>query len=250
MFLVNPIMCIACNASYKDSELSVKKCSISEKLGYFWQKFSQTMGDRCSILYIHGMGGGGDSRIPSILSEYLDGVVVRTYSFDPAESVRQIDGWVEELKPSLIIGESLGSLNAIRIKGLPHILISPSLNAPLYLGYLAFLTKIPGMTALLDLIYRPKEGDRQPLHFTYGVMRRYLPLRKEALDNSIAAGSKDYFFSFFGTGDHYRRSGIVSVRTYRKYFGGTYCIYPGTHFMEEEFIISMLIPKIREVLGR
>ena len=172
------------------------------------------------------------------------------YSFDPAESVRQIDGWVEELKPSLIVGESLGSLNAIRIKGLPHILISPSLNAPLYLGYLAFLTKIPGMTALLDLIYRPKEGDRQPLHFTYGVMRRYLPLRKEALDNSIAAGSKDYFFSFFGTGDHYRRSGIVSVRTYRKYFGGTYCIYPGTHFMEEEFIISMLIPKIKEVLGR
>ena len=106
------------------------------------------------ILYIHGMGGGGDSRIPSILNGHIGGVVVRTYDFDPERAGRQISAWVDELKPSLIIGESLGSLNAIRIKGLPHILVSPSLNAPLYFGYLAFLTRIPGVTALLDRIYR------------------------------------------------------------------------------------------------
>lgn len=201
------------------------------------------------ILYIHGMGGGGDSRIPSILNGHIGGVVVRTYDFDPERAGRQISAWVDELKPSLIIGESLGSLNAIRIKGLPHILVSPSLNAPLYFGYLAFLTRIPGVTALLDRIYRPCEGDRQKLHFTFGTMRKYLPLRKEALMNSPSCGGKDYFFAFFGTRDHYRRSGIVSIRTYRKYFGDSYAVYRGTHFMEEEFIVSMLVPKIKEVLG-
>lgn len=201
------------------------------------------------ILYIHGMGGGGDSRIPSILNGHIGGVVVRTYDFDPERAGRQISAWVDELKPSLIIGESLGSLNAIRIKGLPHILVSPSLNAPLYFGYLAFLTRIPGVTALLDRIYRPCEGDRQKLHFTFGTMRKYLPLRKKALKNSPSCGGKDYFFAFFGTRDHYRRSGIVSIRTYRKYFGDSYAVYRGTHFMEEEFIVSMLVPKIKEVLG-
>lgn len=201
------------------------------------------------ILYIHGMGGGGDSRIPSILNGHIGGVVVRTYDFDPERAGRQISAWVDELKPSLIIGESLGSLNAIRIKGLPHILVSPSLNAPLYFGYFAFLTRIPGVTALLDRIYRPREGDRQKLHFTFGTMRKYLPLRKEALMNSPSCGGKDYFFAFFGTRDHYRRSGIVSIRTYRKYFGDSYAVYRGTHFMEEEFIVSMLVPKIKEVLG-
>ena len=201
------------------------------------------------ILYIHGMGGGGDSRIPSILNGHIGGVVVRTYDFDPERAGRQISALVDELKPSLIIGESLGSLNAIRIKGLPHILVSPSLNAPLYFGYLAFLTRIPGVTALLDRIYRPCEGDRQKLHFTFGTMRKYLPLRKEALMNSPSCGGKDYFFAFFGTRDHYRRSGIVSIRTYRKYFGDSYAVYRGTHFMEEEFIVSMLVPKIKEVLG-
>ena len=44
--------------------------------------------------------------------------------------------------------------------------------------------------------------------------------------------------------DHYRRSGIVSIRTYRKYFGDSYSVYDGTHFMEEEFVLSMLAPKI------
>ena len=77
------------------------------------------------VLYIHGMGGGGDSRIPSILNDALASVrvVVRTYDFDPEVAAEQIASWVEELKPDLIIGESLGSLQAIRITViLTHIL--------------------------------------------------------------------------------------------------------------------------------
>lgn len=206
------------------------------------------------------MGGGGDSRIPSILAEHINdflplgcmarvSVIVRTYSFDPEVAWRQISAWVEELNPALIAGESLGSLNAIKIKGLPHVLVSPSLNAPLYFGYLAFLALIPGVTQLLDRIYKPREGDRQPLHFTFRTMRKYRWLRKEALANSPARGGKDSFFAFFGTKDHYRKSGIVSIRTYRKYFGDRYAIYDGTHFMEEGFVISMLIPEILGKLG-
>lgn len=206
-----------------------------------------------NILYIHGMGGGGDSRIPSILDQALRPeevrVVVRTYDFDPKVASRQIASWVDELKPQLIIGESLGSLHAIRIKGLPHILISPSLNAPLYFSGLAWLTLVPGVTALLDRIYRPREGDRQPLHFTYRVMRNYASHRKEALSNSPAAGSDDSFYAFFGRKDHYRKSGIVSVRTWKKHFGQSFEWYDGTHFTEEEYIYSRVLPCLRTALN-
>ena len=209
-----------------------------------------------TILYIHGMGGGGDSRIPSILKEYFSSdtsleikVVVRTYSFDPEEGRRQIAEWVDELSPSLVIGESLGAVQALRITGVPHILVSPSLNAPLYLGYLAFLALIPGVTALLDRIYRPKEGDRQKLHFSFRILRKYRAHRKAALADSASQNAADRYFAFFGTRDHYRKSGIVSVRTWEKYFGNTYEMYPGTHFMEEEFIISLLIPEIYKSLN-
>ncbi len=205
-----------------------------------------------NVLYIHGMGGGGDSRIPAILNDSLKGrginIVVRTYDFDPERGAEQIGSWIEELKPQLIVGESLGTVHALRVKGLPHILISPSLNAPLFFSRLSWLALIPGMTWLLDRIYRPREGDRQKLHFTYDVMRKYGPHRKNAVSNSIRYGSKDYFHAFFGTCDHYRKTGIVSVRTWEKYFGKTYTVYEGSHFTEEEHIHALVIPKILEIL--
>ena len=124
-----------------------------------------------NVLYIHGMGGGGDSRIPSILNDALRpegvNVVVRTYDFDPETAALQIAAWVEELNPSLVIGESLGSLHALRIRGIPHLLVSPALNTPLYFNVMAWMTLIPGVTQIFDWIYRPKEGDRQKLHFTF-----------------------------------------------------------------------------------
>ena len=200
------------------------------------------------------MGGGGDSRIPSILSDIFKEtsseirVVARTYDFDPEIAAEQISSWVKELKPDLIVGESLGSVQAIRVSGIPHLFVSPSLNAPLYFGRLAFLALIPGVTWILDRIYRPKEGDRQKLHFTFKVLRKYRKHRKIALRNSTKSGSPDLFYAFFGHNDHYRKSGIVSVKTWEKYFGKTYSMYDGTHFMEEEFVRSMLVPMICKVL--
>ena len=80
-----------------------------------------------NILYIHGMGGGGDSRIPSILNSALYSeeinVIVRTYDFDPETASEQIRSWVCEIRPALIIGESLGAIHALRIEGIPQLLI-------------------------------------------------------------------------------------------------------------------------------
>ena len=205
-----------------------------------------------NILYIHGMGGGGDSRIPAILRETLSekgvNVVVRTYDFDPEIGSAQIEGWMKELEPSLVIGESMGSIHALRIKGVPHILISPSLNAPFVLGRLCWLSLIPGVTPLVDRIYRPKEGDRQKLHFTYDVLRKYVRHGKTALASSSLYGNDDFFFAFFGTRDHYRRTGIVSVKSWKKYFGENFMMYEGTHFTEEEHIFTKVIPMICNIL--
>ena len=215
--------------------------------------FSNFVAMKRVVLYIHGMGGGSDSRIPSILKGVFEParveIVARTYDFDPEVAAKQIAAWVEELKPDLVIGESLGAMQAIRITGVPHLFVSPSLNAPLFFGYLAWIALIPGVTWLLDRIYKPREGDRQPLHFTFKTLRKYRQHRREALKNTTLAGSGGYFYAFFGTQDHYRRSGVVSIRSWEKYFGKTYEIYEGTHFMEEEHINALLVPKICEILN-
>lgn len=205
-----------------------------------------------NVLYIHGMGGGSDSRIPSILDEISDSlnVVTRTYSFDPEVAAGQIADWMAELEPVAVVGESLGALHALRLREVPVILVSPALNAPFYFEALAWLTLIPGVTWLFDRIYRPREGDRQPLHFTFGTLRKYRRHRKEALKGLPAASGKDMFYAFFGIHDHYRRSGVVSVRTWVRHFGkDSYLMYDGTHFMEEEYVRTILADKIGEVTG-
>lgn len=209
-----------------------------------------------TILYIHGMGGGTISRIPNYLQENIGrsapgyvniNVVVRTYDIDPDIAFKTIKSWVDELSPALVIGESLGSLHAIRIEGIPHILVSPAIGAA---KWMSIASKIPGAARFMRCLYKPCSPDRQALDFTPEILSRYSGIREEVLSHSSKMGGKDYFFAFFGTADHYRRSGVVSIRKWKKYFGKDSCkIYKGTHFMEDEHLYNMLIPKIFEVLG-
>lgn len=203
-----------------------------------------------TILYIHGMGGGEDSRIPNYLDERLrpEGirVIVRTYDFDPPIGAAQIASWVEELQPELLIGESLGSIQTLRITGIPQLFVSPSLGAPDLFYRFAWLGLVPGGSWYLHRRFPVKNTDRQKLRFTFPVMRRYKAHWEAAKE---AAKTPGYRFAFFGTQDHFMPQGIVQISIWRDMFGDSYQIYDGTHFMEEEYIESMLIPKIREVLG-
>ena len=202
-----------------------------------------------TILYIHGMGGGGDSRIPRLLRERFRGAdvrcVVRTYDFDPEIGHAQIASWVEELKPDLLIGESLGSIQTLRVRGIPHLFVSPALGAPDHLVKLAWICRIPGGKAVLHRIWRVKEGDRQPLWFEYDILKKYGPHWDEARK---AAAEGGFNFAFFGARDHYMKSGVVNISRWEELFGKTYQIYDGTHFMEEEYVDALLVPKIREIL--
>ena len=211
---------------------------------------------KINILYIHGMGGGLDSRIPRVLKEDLGDflpedieaeVIVRTYDIDPDIAFGQITSWFDEIRPDLVIGESLGSLHAIRLKGVPHILVSPAIGAA---RWMSTVSLIPGIPTLMRCIFKPYSPDRQSLDFTHKILSHYRGIRKQVLDCSPRRGGNDFFYAFFGTADHYRRSGVVSVREWVKYFGpDTYNIYEGTHFMEDEYLHTMLIPKIISVLG-
>jgi len=212
-----------------------------------------------TILYVHGMGGGGDSRIPSILSEKVNSsspegrsirVVVRTYPFNPAEGWDKVSSWYDSLRPSLVIGESMGAVHALALEGVPHIMVSPAIGVAPMFTLLSHTVFIPGVTPLCDWIWKPREGDRQALHFTRENLSGWMQAQERFLSRSPLSGSKDYFFAFFGKRDHYRKYSVVNISKWKKYYGEDSCfIYNGSHFMENEYVESLLIPKIHEVLG-
>jgi len=194
------------------------------------------------------MGGGEDSRIPGILRRHFEGspvkVIVRTYSFDPSEAAGQIASWVAELEPGLIVGESLGACHALRVTGLPHLFVSPSLGGPLWLGSLCWMALIPGIRPLFNRLYKPQEGKRQTLDFKFSILRKYLRHWLLAIKN------QDSVYAYFGTADKFRRSGVVSVSLWKHLFGpGTYEMFKGTHHMSEKYVIEVLAPRIAAELG-
>lgn len=207
------------------------------------------------ILYLHGMGGGADSRIPGILRDHFAAsdpsvtVVCRTYDFDPAVAHPVIRGWIDEFNPDLIIGESLGSIHALRIPDIPKLLVSPALGGPARLVSLAPWTRIPGVGWFCRrFIWRVKRPGRQKLTFRYGILKKYRAHGEALIANIPRVGE---VHAFIGDNDHYKKSGVVSNARWEQLYGpGTLTTYPGTHFMEEEFIRSLLIPKILEILSR
>lgn len=132
-----------------------------------------------TILYVHGMGGGEDSRIPSILNQHINefvnpedthiDVIVRTYDIDPQIAMEQVTAWFNELEPQLVIGESLGSLHAIRLGGVPHIFVSPAVGAARWMSIASY---IPGAAAFMRNVFKPRPGSRQSLDSRV----RYFPI--------------------------------------------------------------------------
>lgn len=210
------------------------------------------------IFYCHGMGGGEDSRIPAILKAHYasacyadaDGgpcsveLFVRTYSFDPDTASAQIKAWVSEIRPDLVIGESLGANHAITITGVPHLYVSPAMNALRVFSRYSWAALVPGVRLYLNRKFKPSRPGRQKLNFRRSIMKRYGDLYRRGLE----CARKDYSFAFFGLYDHYIKQGIVDIPSWAANYG-EYAVYPGSHYMEQEFIDSMLIPKIDEVLG-
>ena len=211
-----------------------------------------------TILYLHGMGGGTASRIPNYLGEFLpDGrIVIRTYDFNPAVAHGQIVGWFDEVKPDIVIGESLGATHALALDGIPEILISPALNAGVYFSVFSLFTLIPGVPWLIGRAFKPHgDSGRQIMTFNFRNTWKWMHFRR--LARRVSRRSSMPHFAFIGDVDGYRKTGIVSVRTWRRWFGNdTYRIVPGNHIMKHghgpddseriAFVKDKLIPKILE----
>lgn len=209
------------------------------------------------ILYIHGLGGGVDSRIPSVLSEHYAthsyscggrsctvNIHIFTYPFDPEKAQELIQAEASRIKPDLVIGESLGANHAMCVRGMPHLYVSPAMNAPEAFARIAPFTAIPGFGRILNRKFRPTRPGRQSMDFRKSVLKKYSRLHEYCMANS----RKDYAYAFFGTRDHYMKYGIVAVDQWKTLYGD-YCMYEGSHYMELEYLHSMLIPKINSLLG-
>lgn len=219
---------------------------------------------------MHGMGGGETSRIPNHLRKIFAelgrsdiNVICPTYDFDPEVAHPSLLEELQKCRPDLIVGESLGAVHALRTSGYPLLLVSPAIGGPEYMCRIAPWTLIPGIPWICSrFIWHVKYPGRQKLNFRYRILMHYRAhkeamlaasrLRAEAIESSPTActpASGNYVHAFIGDFDHYRKNGVVDPDKWDALFGAeTRTPYPGTHYMEDEYIRSLLVPAILNIL--
>lgn len=208
-----------------------------------------------TILFIHGMGGGSDSRVPRMLRELCPEfhVVARTYPFDPEKALPVIREWIDEVKPDLLMSESMGANYALVLgNGIPRLFLSPALGAPEMIGRFCWLSLIPGIPSMWENIFKPREGDRQKMDFSYHTSRHFRNLSRMVKANTEEGYPADgmFFHALFGRNDFYRKWSVVRIRQWRIHFGAeSYSMDNDSHFWNEDRIQNILIPKLKEILA-
>ena len=212
-----------------------------------------------NILYLHGMGGGSTSRMPSRLRQVLsnmhftkDGepcnlnVVCKTYDFDPEVATNQIADWVETYQPVLVMSESMGAIHALGIQGVPHIYISPALN---YDRGVQMAQPLVAFSSLFGhTITKQRRKGRQRIVGDPSLLAKFKPML-ERYKQAILDNPRDLSYAYFGTRDPYKLGGIVSIEEYRRLYGDSYEEFDGGHCLDVSEICPRLLPKIVEMLG-
>ena len=175
-----------------------------------------------NILYLHGMGGGSTSRMPSRLRQVLsnmhftkDGdpcklnVVCKTYDFDPEVATNQIAGWVETYQPVLVMSESMGAIHALGIRGVPHIYISPALN---YDRGAEFFLPLVSLGNMIGYTYTKQRGTkRQEIRGDHELVAKFKPMIQSYKEAILSGPQCDSSYAYFGSRDGYMMTGIVSI---------------------------------------
>ena len=214
-----------------------------------------------NILYLHGMGSGSHtSRVANKLRTELPkkqftkggepctlNLICETYDFDPEVATKQIAGWVETYQPVLVIGESMGSIHALGIQGIPHIYISPALN---YDRGTEFFKPLMTLANLIGYKYTSQRGkQRQKIDGDPELLAKFRPMIQSYKEAILSSPQRDPSFAFFGSHDKYMMSGIVSIKEYERLYGDSYEVHEGGHIFGANYVKPKLLPKIAEMLG-
>ena len=199
-----------------------------------------------NILFLHGMGGSGGSYIPRCLDKKLskmhfitkDGepcdlkVIRKTYNYDPDIATEQISKLVETNHPVLVIGESMGAIHALGIRGIPHIYLSPALN---YDRGVDLFLPLAELGSKFGLIYRKRRGARrQEIVGDPKLLAKFKPML-DGYKQAILDNPRDPSYAYFGKNDPFKVRGIVCIEEYKRLYGDSgdnYEEFDGGHVLD------------------
>lgn len=192
------------------------------------------------ILFFHGFASAASSgnAIEMRNSLYEEGVEVKAIDIPvmPVEAIRRLKNWVEQEKPDLIVGTSMGAMYAEQMKGIKRILVNPSFDMAKTLTF--------GGMGRREFRNKREDGTKE-FKVDKEMIAQFRTVQKDSL-KGITAEEKELVWGLFGRLD--------KVVNYQKEFQKAYgkqhfIIFEGEHYLNGKVLSHTVLPLVRDLLS-
>lgn len=191
-------------------------------------------------MFFHGFASAASSgnAIEMRNSLYEEGVEVKAIDIPvmPVEAIRRLKDWVEQEKPDLIVGTSMGAMYAEQMKGIKRILVNPSFDMARTLTF--------GGMGRREFRNKREDGTKD-FKVDKEMVAQFRTVQKDSL-KGITAEEKELVWGLFGRLD--------KVVNYQKEFQKAYgkqhfMIFEGEHYLNGKVLSHTVLPLVRELLS-
>ena len=193
-----------------------------------------------TILYVHGFASAGSSgtatHLRNMLYENGVSVIAPDIPVSPLQAMEFIKKTVEEIKPELIIGTSMGAFYIEQIKGYPRILVNPSFH-------MARLLTFRGMKR--HEFRNKREDGAKDFMVDKQMIAEYKEVEKNSFKN-ITSQEKELVWGLFGTHD----KNVNCQPDFRKAYGASHFqLFEGEHYLNDAVLKKAVLPLVKQLLS-
>lgn len=190
------------------------------------------------LIYVHGFASSGSSGTVMTLRRYLTEwrVIAPDLPVDPFEALELLRGLIEEEKPDIVVGTSMGGMYTQQMWGVPRIVVNPSFEMSRSLLF--------GKMGRNKYMSKRKDGATE-FRIDKAVVERFKEMEKHQFDG-ITEDEKKLVVGLFGDKDPIVHFQPLMVQLY----GEERCRwFAGEHRLNDTVVKKVLIPLIEDLVG-
>ena len=187
------------------------------------------------LLYVHGFASSGSSGTVMTLRRHLSSwrVIAPDLPVDPFEALELLRSIVEQEKPDVVVGTSMGGMYAQQLWGIPRIIVNPSFEMSRSLLF--------GKMGRNKYMSKRQDGATE-FRIDKAVVERFKQMEKTQFDG-VNDHEKALVTALFGDKDPV----VNFYPLVSELYGKERCIhFNGEHRLNDEIVKKVLIPIINE----
>lgn len=195
------------------------------------------MNEQKTIMYVHGFASSGSSGTVMALRRHFMGwrVVAPDLPVDPFEAMELLRSTVEQEKPCVVVGTSMGGMYTQQLWGIPRIVVNPSFEMS--------RTLLFGKMGRNKYTSKRRDGV-QEFRVDKALVERFKEMEKTQFDG-ITESEKQLVTGLFGDKDPVVQFQPLMAKLYGEDRCRWFC---GEHRLNDTIVKTVLVPLINDIL--